>query len=102
MNTKSMVTRTFNTTKVEYMAVDVNTGEVFTNVPATLAGTFTDKDGKLNEKQLMKALEKSAYLTYPNYKVVKVTNLTVVETLYGMPEDKFIASAEVLPPRKGN
>lgn len=102
MNTKNYVTRTFNTTKVEFMAVDVNTGEVFTEVPATLAGTFTDKDGKLNEKQLNKALEKLVSIEHPSFKVVKVTNLTVVETLYGMPEDKFIANAEVLPPRKGN
>lgn len=84
------VTRTISSTKVIVMCVNTETA-VVENYEATIAGTFTD------EKRLMKAVTK--VVETPLIKPVSVVSTEVIETLYGMDEQKFIEMAEVLPPR---
>ena len=90
MARKPMVTRSIPTTKVTALCVNPETREVSETV-ITLPRTYKD------EKALMKAL--SSVETY-YLKVVSVLGTEVLETLYGMDEQKFINNAEILPPRK--
>lgn len=84
------VTRTISSTKVIVMCVDTETAKV-NNYEVTIAGTYAD------EKKLMKAVTK--VVETPTIKPVSVVSTEVIETLYGMDEQKFIEMAEVLPPR---
>lgn len=84
------VTRTISSTKVVVMCVDTQTA-VVENHEVTIAGTYTD------EKKLMKAVAKE--VETETLKPVSVVSTEVVETLYGMDEQKFMEMAEVLPPR---
>lgn len=85
-----MVTRTIVATKVNILCLNIETAEPF-NKDVTLSGTFKDS------KSLMKAVEK--VVNSDTEKAVHVVASEEVETLYGMPEQKFIELAEVLPPR---
>ena len=87
----SMVTRTITGTKVNVLCLNIETAEPF-NKEVTLSGTFKDA------KSLMKAVEKA--VNSDTEKAVHVVESTEFETLYGMPEQKFIELADVLPPRK--
>lgn len=87
---ESMVTRTIKSTNVVAMVADILSGSIV-NKEYTLAGTFED------EKSLNKALAKVANTETET--AVKVIETSVQETLYGMPEQEFIRSAKVLPPR---
>lgn len=84
------VTRTISSTKVIVMCVNTETA-VVENYEATIAGTYTD------DKKLMKAVTK--VVETPSIKPVSIVSTEVIETLYGMDEQKFIEMAEVLPPR---
>lgn len=84
------VTRTISSTKVVVMCVNVETA-VVENYEVTIAGVYTD------EKKLMKAVTKE--VKTETLKPVSVVSTEVIETLYGMDEQKFIEMAEVLPPR---
>ena len=84
------VTRTISSTKVIVMCVDTETAKV-NNYEVTIAGTYTD------DKKLMKAVTK--VVETETLKPVSVVSTEVIETLYGMDEQKFIEMAEVLPPR---
>lgn len=84
------VTRTICSTKVIVMCVDTETAKV-NNYEVTIAGTYTD------EKKLMKAVTK--VVETETIKPVSVVSTEVIETLYGMDEQKFIEIAEVLPTR---
>lgn len=84
------VTRTISSTKVIVMCVNVESAKV-DNYEVTIAGTYTD------EKKLMKAVTK--VVETPSIKPVSVVSTEVIETLYGMDEQKFIEMAEVLLPR---
>lgn len=84
------VTRTISSTKVIVMCVDTQTA-VVDNHEVTIAGVYSD------EKKLMKAVTKE--VETPTLKPVSIVSKEVVETLYGMDEQKFIEMAEVLPPR---
>lgn len=84
------VTRTICSTKVIVMCVNTETA-VVENYEVTIAGTYTD------EKKLMKAVTK--VVETPLIKPVSVVSTEVIETLYGMGEQKFIEMAEVLPSR---
>lgn len=84
------VTRTISSTKVIVMCADTQTAKV-ENYEVTVAGTFTD------EKKLMKAVTK--LVETETLKPVAVVSTEVIETLYGMCEQKFIELAEVLPAR---
>ena len=85
-----MVTRTFSTTKVKMLAVRVST-EKTEFVDLVLPRTYKDKN------EMMKAAEKQN--TNPDLKYVHIVSHKTEETLYGMSEAKFIANAEILPPR---
>lgn len=84
------VTRTISSTKVIVMCVDTETAKV-NNYEVTIVGTYTD------EKKLMKAVTK--VVEKETIKPVSVVSTEVIETLYGMDEQKFIEMAEVLQPR---
>ena len=84
------VTRTICSTKVFVMCADTQTAKV-ENYEVTIAGTYTD------DKKLMKAVTK--VVETETLKPVAVVSTEVIETLYGMDEQKFIEMAEVLPPR---
>ena len=84
------VTRTITLTKVIVMCVDTETAKV-NNYEVTIAGTYTD------DKKLMKEVTK--VVETETLKPVSVVSTKVIETLYGMDEQKFIEMAEVLPPR---
>ncbi len=85
-----MVTRTFMTTKVKILAVNVETEETST-VEMTLPRTYKDNEAIL--KMAEKVNENSVL------RLVHVISSEVVETLYGMTEADFIANAKPLPPR---
>lgn len=84
------VTRTISSTKVIVLCVNTETAKV-NNYEVTIVGTYTD------EKKLMKAVTK--VVETPTIKPVSVVSTEVIETLYGMDEQKFIEMAEVLQPR---
>lgn len=84
------VTRTISSTKVVVMCVNTDTA-VVENYEVTIAGVYSD------EKKLMKAVTKEVETA--TLKPVSVVSTEVVETLYGMDEQKFMEMAEVLPPR---
>lgn len=84
------VTRTIASTKVVVMCVNTETA-VVENHEVTIAGVYTD------EKKLMKAVTKEVETA--TLKPVSVVSTEVIETLYGMDEQKFIETAEVLSPR---
>lgn len=84
------VTRTISSTKVDVMCVNTETA-VVENYEVTIAGVYPD------EKKLMKAVTKEVETA--TLKPVSVVSTEVIETLYGMDEQKFMELAEVLPPR---
>ena len=84
---KPMVTRTFQTTKATVMCLDIDAGESVTRV-LTLPRTYKD------DKELLKACEEA--IKEENIKAVHVVDTEVIETLYGMEEQKFIENAVVL------
>lgn len=86
-----MVTRTVNVTNCEVMALTISNASVSTDI-LKISGTFDNKEDAL------KAVKKQ-YET-ADYKPTAIISMTVSEILYGMPEDKFIELAEILPPRK--
>lgn len=86
-----MVTRTVIETLVTCMTVSVS-DKTLSNNTLKVSGEFSDNDS------LLKAV-KAVHET-DDFKVVAVVKSTVLETLYGMTEDDFIAHANILPPRK--
>lgn len=86
-----MVTRTINTTKVNVMCLDIETGEPC-NRYVVVPRTYKD-----DEKLLKKVKE---VLETETLKPVHVVDKEEIETLYGMSEQEFIEHAEVQPPRK--
>lgn len=85
------VTRTIKTTIVTVLCLDIVNGEPF-NKQVTLPRTYKD------EKAMLKEVEK--VINTDNQKAVHIVNFTVEEKLYGMSEQKFIETADELPPRK--
>lgn len=84
------VTRTISSTKVVVMCVDTQTA-VVESYEVTIAGVYSD------DKKLMKAVTKE--VETETLKPVSVVSTEVIETLYGMDEQKFMEMAKVLPPR---
>ena len=84
------VTRTISSTKVIVMCVDTETA-IVNNYEVEIAGVYSD------EKKLMKAVTK--VVETETLKPVSVVSTEVIETLYGMDEQKFIEMADVLPSR---
>lgn len=85
------VTRTITSTKVVVMCADTQTAKV-ENYEVTVAGTYAD------DKKLMKAVTK--VVETETLKPVAIVSTEIIETLYGMDEQKFIELAEVLPARE--
>lgn len=88
---RNMVTRTIISTQVTALCLNLITAEPF-NETFTLAGTYKDN------AKMKKALEKM----YNNdeHIIAHIVHSEVVNTLYGMTEQKFMENAEILPPRK--
>lgn len=90
MARQPMVTRTFLTTKVKILGVNIH-DEKTCVVEMTLPRQYKD------EKEILKTAEKLN--EDESLRLVHVLSTEVVETLYGMPEADFIAQAKPLPPR---
>lgn len=85
-----MVTRTIQTTKANVLCLNIKDGTPF-HKEVILPRTYKD------EKSMMKVL-----VNVVNDDVVKAVHIVdsvVQETLYGMTEQEFIASARVMKPR---
>lgn len=87
MARKRMVTRTITFTKATALVYDINADAINT-LEYKLAGELSADDA-------LKVIAKE----HPEVRPLKVTEVTVHEELYGMPEDKFMELAEILPPR---
>lgn len=85
------VTRTIQTTKANIVCLDIEKGVPF-NKEITLPRVYKD------DKAILKVAEK--VINTETVKAVHVQGVEVVETLYGMSEQRFVELAEVLPPRK--
>lgn len=85
------VTRTIQTTKAKVLCLDLVEEKPFTK-EVILPRTYKD------EKAMLKKIE--PMVNSDTIKVVHVQNAEVEETLYGMPEQEFIAAAKILPPRE--
>ena len=85
-----MVTRTITTTKVKVLCVDITKEQIVTK-EVVLPRTYKD------DAHLLKAVEK--VVNTDECKATLIVGTEVVETLYGMSEQKFIETAEILPPR---
>lgn len=90
MARERMVTRTVCESVCETMCMDTETAEVIV-MNFAVGGGITDK------KVLLKLIKKQHETD--TFKCVAISNITEKETLYGMPESKFIELAEILPPR---
>ena len=86
-----MVTRTIQTTEVTCLCLDVENGEPI-HKTVVLTRTYKDEDAMLKAA--------SEVINTDTVKAVVVVQSEVHETLYGMTEQAFIESANVLPPRK--
>ena len=87
------VTRTITTTKANVLCMDLVHQEPV-NVDVVVPREYKDED------KLFKAVAK--VIDNEKIKAVQITAYEVIETLYGMSEQKFIENAEVLEPRKQN
>ena len=82
-----MVTRTITFTTVKATVYDIASDEIKT-VEYKLPG-------ELSSDVALKIITKE----HEEVRPLKVTELSVNEELYGMPEDKFIELADILPAR---
>ena len=89
MARKRMVTRTILTTKVNALCMDTQTCEAC-NKDVVLPRTYKDND------KVLKATK--SVLDTPTFKVVDIVDVSTVETLYGMDEQKFINESLILDP----
>ncbi len=89
---KPQVTRTITSTVATVLCLNVNTAEAF-NETVTVPREHSDE-------KLLKIIK--GMVDNDEVKVVHIVDKKVVETLYGMSEEKFIEYADVLPPRKTN
>lgn len=89
MARKPMITRTVTSTRALVLCVDTLTESTVLH-EAEVARTYKD------DSKLIEAVNK---ITPEELIPVKVISVEIVETLYGMEEQKFIENAEKLPPR---
>ena len=87
MARKRMVTRTITSTKAKATVYNIEKDEIQT-VEYKLSGELSVDDA-------LKAITKE----HTDVRPLKVTEVEVKEELYGMPEEKFLELAEILPPR---
>ena len=86
-----MITRTITTTKVTLMCLDVQAGEPMTETVTIPRAYKTDEEILKKVKPIIET---------DTLKAVHVVDKEVIETLYGMDEQKFIENAVILPPRE--
>ena len=91
MARQPQVTRTIVTTNATVLCLDLIKKEPFEKV-VKLPRTYKD------EKHMMKKIEE--IVNSSEVKAVHVIRTEIEETLYGMSEQKFIETAEILPIRK--
>ena len=87
MARKRMVTRTIKFTTAKATVYDIASNEIKT-VEYKLSGELSTDDA-------IKVITKE----HKEVRPLKVNDVTVQEELYGMPEEKFIELAEILPSR---
>lgn len=87
MARKRMITRTITFTTAKATVYNVEKDEIQT-VEYKLSG-------ELSTDAVIKVIEKM----HKEVRPLKVNDVTVQEELYGMPEEKFIELAEIIPPR---
>lgn len=87
MARKRMVTRTITSTKAKATVYNIEKDEI-----QTLEYKLS---GELSADDALKAITKE----HTEVRPLKVTEVTVQEELYGMPEEKFLELAEILTPR---
>lgn len=87
MARKRMVTRTITSTKVKATVYNIEKDEIQT--------TEYKLSGELSADDALKAITKE----HAEVRPLKVTEVEVHEELYGMPEEKFLELAEIIPPR---
>lgn len=87
MARKRMVTRTIKSTRAMATVYNIATNEIQT-IEYKLSGELSVNDA-------LKAITKE----HTEVRPLKVTEVEVQEELYGMPEDKFLELAEILPSR---
>ena len=87
MARKRMVTRTITSTKAKATVYNIEKDEI-----QTLEYKLS---GELSADDALKAITKE----HTDVRPLKVIGVTVQEELYGMPEEKFLEIAEILPPR---
>lgn len=87
MARKRMVTRTITFTKVTATVYDIQSNEI-----KTLEYKLS---GELSADEALKVITKE----HKEVRPLKVTEVEVQEELYGMPEEKFLEMAEILPAR---
>lgn len=90
MARQPQVTRTILTTKATVLVADLTTGKVGEKI-VTVPREFK------KAKKLREAVENA--VNTDTEKLVHIKSTELVETLYGMSEQKFIANAEILPGR---
>lgn len=87
MARKRMVTRTITSTTAKATVYNIEKDEI-----QTLEYKLS---GELSADDALKAITKE----HTEVRPLKVTEVTVQEELYGMPEEKFLELAEILPLR---
>lgn len=87
MARKRMVTRTIKSTRVTATVYNIASDEIKT-IEYKLSGELSADDA-------LKAITNE----YAEVRPLKVTEVEVQEELYGMPEEKFLKLAEILPSR---
>lgn len=87
MARKRMITRTITSTKVKATVYNIEKDEI-----KTLEYKLS---GELSTDDVLKAIAEE----HKEVRPLKVIEVTVHEELYGMPEEKFLELAEILPPR---
>lgn len=87
MARKRMVTRTITTTTATTTVFDIKDDVIKTREYRL--------SGKLSAGDALKAITKE----HTEVRPLKVTEVKVQEELYGMPEEKFLELAEILPAR---
>lgn len=87
MARKRMVTRTITFTTATASVYDIQTEEI--------KSLEYKLSGELSADDVLKVITKE----HKEVRPLKVTEVTVHEELYGMPEEKFLELAEILPPR---
>lgn len=88
MSRKRMVTRTITYTEADAKVYDIETDEIQL-VKYKLSG-------RLSAGEAFKVIENE----HKEVRPLKVEEVVFYEELYGMPEEKFLELAEILPPRE--